>query len=103
MSKRQHGVFKGRFEAYLLEEYPAILRSAALGAVLAAFFRLVADDLTFRAFVKRAIAPFAADFDGLQPYAQHLLITAACLALILLLRVPSVIRRGSRSWTAGVV
>jgi hypothetical protein len=58
--------------------------------------------MAFHAVVMRTLEPASKDFDGFQPYSEHLLALTACLLLLVLLYSPSFVTKAIRSWWFGV-
>ena len=87
---------------FVSREWTKLFGWFGTGAVLAGLFRLGWSDHSFRAFLKTNYIPTGMHFDNASSYVRFALAVVLAVALGTLLDIPRYIRRGFRSWWAGV-
>jgi hypothetical protein len=91
-----------RIRQFLLSELPSLFIWASIGAVCAALLHLCLQDHNFSLYLVHQFADRAKNFDAPKTYLAYGVTIAATALLILALRLPSLIKRGLKSWWAGV-
>lgn len=91
-----------RIRFFLLSELPSLFTSACVGALCAALLHLCLQDHNFSLYLGNQYADRAKHFDAPKTYLIYGITIAATILLILIFRLPFVIKRGLKSWWAGV-
>jgi hypothetical protein len=94
--------WKKATQNFLQAELISVLFWSFLGAMAAGLVRLLASDKAFDAFLISSYLPPAKRFDEPARYFPFLRIGAAALALIAIIRLPPLVKRGAKSWLLGV-
>jgi hypothetical protein len=94
--------FFPRIRQFLLSELPSLFIWACIGAICAALLHLCLRDHNFSLYLAHQYADRAKNFNTPQTYLAYGVTIAAAALLVLAFRLPSLVRRGLRSWWAGV-
>lgn len=94
--------WKKAAQSFFQAELLSILVWSCLGAIVAGVICLLASDHAFDAFLISTYLPPAKRFDDPGRYVPFLLTGGAAVVLIVIIRLPRLVRRGATSWFLGV-